>query len=145
MFDFFTPTHPFGGQTLRLVAQAQQGGGDVFDIARTCSRIEPGDKEGWEREWLSLAQRIEIEAKEALTAGHRQTALEKFFHANQYYRMADVFLTIAQEPKKVECFRKAQENFRAGAKLHEPLIEVISVRCGNEECDGYFCHPVNPK
>jgi len=37
MFDFFTPTHPFGGQTLRLVAQAQQGGGDVFDIARTCN------------------------------------------------------------------------------------------------------------
>src|SRR5574342_1040601 len=49
MFDFLFPTHPFGGQTLRLVAQAQQGGGDVFDIARTCARIEPGDKDGWER------------------------------------------------------------------------------------------------
>ncbi len=24
-------------------------------------------------------------------------------------------------------------------------IEVISVRCGNEDYDGYFCHPVNPK
>jgi hypothetical protein len=42
MFDFFAPNHPFGGQTLRLVAQSQQGGGDVFDIARTCSKIEVG-------------------------------------------------------------------------------------------------------
>src|SRR5216684_4414229 len=130
MFDFFSPTHPFGGQTLRLVAQAQQGGGDVFDIARTCNKIEPGDKEAWEREWLALAQQIEIQAKEALAAGHKRTAMEYFFHANQYYRMSDVFLTIAQETKKAERFRKAQENFHAAAKLHEPKIELITVRCG---------------
>ena len=107
MFDFFFPTHPFGGQTLRLVAQAQQGGGDVFDIARACARIEPGDKDGWEREWLNLAQQIENKGKEALAAGHRDTAIQHFFHANQYYRMSDVFLTIAQESKKKERFRKA--------------------------------------
>jgi len=145
MFDFFTPTHPFGGQTLRLVAQAQQGGGDVFDIARTCNKIEPGDKDGWEREWLALAQQIETKAKQALAAGHKQTAIQYFFHANQYYRMSDVFLTIAQESKKTERFRKAQENFRAAAKLLEPVIEVVTVRCGSEEYDGYFCHPVNLK
>jgi len=145
MFDFFTPTHPFGGQTLRLVAQAQQGGGDVFDIARTCNKIEPGDKDGWEREWLNLAQHIEAKAKEALAAGYKQTAMQYFFHANQYYRMADVFLTFAQETKKAERFRKAQENFRAAANLHQPKIEIITVRCGSEEYDGYFCHPVNPK
>src|SRR5436190_3428322 len=92
MFDFFFPTHPFGGQTLRLVAQAQEGGGDVFDIARTCNRIQPGDKDSWEREWLHLAQTIETNGKEALAAGHTRTAAQFFFHANQYYRMADVFL-----------------------------------------------------
>ena len=145
MFDFFTPTHPFGGQTLRLVAQAQEGGGDVFDIARTCKRIEPGDKDGWEREWLALAERIEGKAKEALATGRTKTAIRFFFQANQYYRMSDVFLTIAQEQKKRELFRKAQENFRAAAELHDPKIEIISVRCDNEEYDGYFCHPVNPK
>ena len=145
MFDFFFPTHPFGGQTLRLVAQAQQGGGDVFDIARTCARIEPGDKEGWEREWLTLAQRTEAKGKKALDAGHKQTAMQNFFHANQYYRMSDVFLTHEQEPKKAAYFRKAQENFRAAAKLHDPKIEVISVQCGNENYDGYLCHPARPQ
>jgi len=144
MFDFFTPNHPFGGQTLRLVAQAQQGGGDVFDIARTCSKIEPGDKEGWEQAWLQIAHSTEAKAKEALAAGRRWTAIQNFFHANQYYRMADVFLTYDQEQRKAECFRKAQENFRQAAKLHDPKIEVVAVRCGNEEYDGYFCHPVKP-
>ena len=141
MFDFFTPDHPFGGQTLRLVAQAQHGGGDVFDIARTCRKIEPGDKDGWEREWLELAQHTEAKAREALAARHKFTAIQHFFHANQYYRMSDVFLTGAEENRKRERFRKAQENFRAAAKLHEPPIEIITVRCGTEEYDGYFCHP----
>jgi dienelactone hydrolase len=142
MFDFFTPTHPFGSQTLRLVAQAQQGGGDIFDIARTCAKIEPADKDGWERAWFDLARSIEAKAKKALAEGHKRTAVQNFFHANQYYRMADVFLTYEQEQRKSEYFRKAQENFRQAAKLHEPAIEVITVACGNEEYDGYFCQPV---
>jgi len=145
MFDFFTPTHPFGGQTLRLVAQAQEGGGDIFEIARTCAKIEPGDKSGWERSWLELAQATEAKAKAALANDHRHTAIRWFLNANQYYRMSDVFLTYAQNEVKAERFRKAQECFRAAAKLHEPKIEIISVRCGAEEYDGYFCHPVQPK
>ena len=87
MFDFFRPTHPFGGQTLRLVAEAQHGGGDVFDIARTCHGIEEGDTDGWERAWLALAKTTESKAKEALAAGRSRTAKQFFWHANQYYRM----------------------------------------------------------
>ena len=66
MFDFLFPNHPFGGHTLRLVAQAQQGGGDVFDIARAMKNVEAGDKDGWEREWLALAQKTEARAHNAL-------------------------------------------------------------------------------
>ena len=100
MIDFFQPTHPFGAQTLRLVAEAQQGGGDVFDIARLCRRLEPGDKEGWEHAWLALAESKAAIARQALAAGHRRNAMQNFFHANQYYRMSDVFLTAADMKKK---------------------------------------------
>jgi dipeptidyl aminopeptidase/acylaminoacyl peptidase len=145
MFDFLFPTEPFGGQTLRLVAQAQQGGGDLFDIARTCQKIQAGDRQSWEKEWLALAQTTEARATEAVTTGRKFTAKNYFFQANQYYRMSDVFLTYGENDRKAERFRKAQECFRAGAQLHAPRIEVISVRCGNEEYDGYFCHPERPK
>lgn len=143
MNDFFQPTEPFAAQTQRLVAEAQQGGGDLFDIARTYQEITPGDTESWQREWLNLAERVEERAMAALTAGNEQTAIQYFFHANQYYRQSDVFLT-GNDPRKRERFLKSQEAFRAGAKLHTPPIEVISVRCGGDLYDGYFCHPVNP-
>lgn len=144
MIDFFQPTGPFESQTLRLVAEAQQGGGDVFDIARLCRGLTPGDKKGWERAWLALAQATETKAKRELELGHRRTSTQLFFHANQYYRMSDVFLTAAEEAKKKERFLKSQENFRAAARLHWPPIEIITVRCGSEAYDGYFCHPNNP-
>lgn len=145
MFDFLFPNHPFGGHTLRLVAQAQQGGGDVFDIARAMKNVEAGDKDAWERAWLDLAQKTEARAKEALADGKQGTARQYFFHASNYYRMSDVLLTIADETKRAERFTQSRENFRAAAKLNDAKIEVITVRCGNEEYEGYFCHPANPK
>jgi dipeptidyl aminopeptidase/acylaminoacyl peptidase len=145
MFDFLFPNHPFGGHTLRLVAQAQQGGGDVFDIARAMKNVEAGDKAAWERAWLELAQKTEARANDALAAGRQSTARQYFFHASNYYRMSDVLLTIAEEPKRAERFRKSRNNFRAAAELNDAKIEFISVRCGNEEYDGYFCHPTKPK
>lgn len=144
MLDFLNPKHSFESQTLRLVAEAQQGGGDVFDIARVCRDIEPGDKKGWERAWLALADSMEAKAKRELAAGHKRTAAQNFFHANQYFRMSDVFLSAEEGATRTERFVRAQRNFRAGAALHSPPIEVITVRCGNEEYEGYFCHPIHP-
>ena len=135
MIDFFQPTHPFGAQTLRLIAEAQQGGGDVFDIARLCRGLEPGDKEGWEKAWLALAGSKEASAKIALAAGHRRTAMQNFFHANQYYRMSDVFLTAADMSKKAERFLKSQENFRAAAKHPAHTGLVGTGRCYVEDYD----------
>ena len=66
MFDFLFPNHPFGGHTLRLVAQAQQGGGDVFDIARAMKNVEAGDKAAWERAWLELARKPRRERNKRL-------------------------------------------------------------------------------
>jgi len=144
MLDFFQPTGPFESQTLRLVAEAQQGGGDVFDIARLCRNLKPGDKEGWERAWLGLAEATEAKAKRELQSGHRRTSMQNFFHANQYYRMSDIFLSADEPARKKARFLKSQENFRAAARLHAPPIETITVRCGNDAYDGYFCHPLNP-
>ena len=144
MLDFFQPSGPFESQTLRLVAEAQQGGGDVFDIARLCRNLKPGDKEGWERAWLGLAEATEAKAKRALQSGHTRTGMQNFFHVNQYYRMSDIFLSADEPARKKARFLKSQENFRAAARLHAPPIETITVRCGNDAYDGYFCHPLNP-
>jgi len=143
MFDFIHPAHPFEGQTQRLIAEAINGGGDVFEIARAARRIEIGDTDAWHREWHAVAEKAEQEARSALAAGHEATAMGRFFAANQYYRQSDVFLT-GRDPRKADCFAKSQALFRDGAALHDPPIEVIEVACGADTYDGYFCHPANP-
>ena len=144
MLDFINPSHPSEFAVLRLVAEAQEGGGDVFDIGRLCKTLQPGDTEGWERGWLNLAESIEAKAKRELALGHKRTAMQFFFHANQYYRMSDVFLAGDELDRRKARFLKCQENFHAAAKLHAPPIEVVKVRCGAVEYEGYFCHPMSP-
>ena len=116
MFDFFTPTHPFGGQTLRLVAQAQQGGGDVFDIARTCDRIEPGDKDGWEREWLELAQTDRSQSKRGTSRRAAAYGDSLFFSRQSVLSNVRCVSDICAEDKKAERFRKAQQNLPRRAR-----------------------------
>src|SRR5581483_1477506 len=143
MLDFLKPTHLWGFHVLRLAAEAPQSVCDLFNISRLCERLNPGDLLGWKSVWLELADIREAAARAALVGGHCETARVKFFHANQYYRMSDVFLTAAEMERKTQRFLKAQENFRAGAALSVPPIEIVRVRCGDEEYDGYFCHPEN--
>jgi len=143
MFTFLTPHHPFASQTLRLAAEASQGGGDVFEIARCCEKIELGDKDGWEREWISLAEKTEGWAREALDSGHEVSARNYFFHANNYWRMADVFL-LGFDPRRAKYFSKAQECFREAVKLNGPKSEIIEVTCGDDVYDGYYFQPPNP-
>ena len=145
MFDFFFPTEPFGSQTLRLVAEASQGGGDPFEIARVCREIAKGDKKSWEAAWTLKAKETELRATNCLTDGNVRSAMGYFFSANQYWRMADVFLTMERNADKATYFKKSQDNFRAAAALHDPPIEVIEVRCGDQTYDGYFCHPRSSK
>ena len=58
--------------------------------------------------------------------------------------MSDVFLTIERNDDKAERFKKSQECFQAGAKYNSPEIEIISVPCGDDVYEGYFCHPREP-
>ena len=74
MLDFINPSHPSEFAVLRLVAEAQEGGGDVFDIGRLCRDLEPGDAVAWEKAWLGLAEATEAKAKRELDLGHKRTA-----------------------------------------------------------------------
>ena len=78
MLDFINPSHPAEFAVLRLVAEAQEGGGNVFDIGRLCKTLEPGRWVGWEKGWLELADATEAKAKRELALGHKRTAMQFF-------------------------------------------------------------------
>jgi len=108
MIDFFFPTEGMGSQTLRTVAEAAYGGGDVFEISRVLKDIEPGDKDAFEQAWIDKAEDTEARAKKAEAAGHTRTAMKYYYAANQYWRMSDVLLTIERNDDKRERFLQAQ-------------------------------------
>lgn len=144
MIDFLNPAgEPFAAQTQRLTARAQFGAADIFEISSVMRSIEAGDSEAWERAWTELAETAEREAGAAEQAGHRSTAIERYFHASSYYEQSDVFAKGA-DPKRKVAFAKSQSAFRKAAKLHEPPIRLVEVSCGDEVYDGYLCLPAVP-
>src|SRR5258705_11903366 len=86
MLNFLRPDHPWGFHVLRLAAEAQQGGGDLFDIARLCEGLEPGDRDGWETGWPGLPAKTEAPGGRAGAPGPPGAAAAPFFARNQDYR-----------------------------------------------------------
>ena len=146
MFDFLFPNHPFGGHTLRLVAQAQQGGGDVFDIARAMKNVEAGRQSGVGARLVGTGRENRGASEASACRGSSAHSEAIFFSRKQLLsnvrraaddrRRTEARRTFSQVPETI---------FAPRPNSTSPKIEVITVRCGNEEYDGYFCHPVNPK
>lgn len=143
MLDFFHPSEPFSGQTQRLVARAQYGAADIFEIAEFADKVVVGDVASWNKTWADLGNKAETEAIEAESKGHTATAIARYFHASTYWQMSDVFSAGAAD--RSGPFIKSQDTFRRGARLHEPEIRVVSVKYGDEVYDGYYCLPAGLK
>ena len=144
MIDFFQPTEPFGGQTLRLSGEAQNGAGDIFEIAGVVRGLEVGDTAGWMAAWIAAAEKAEAKALVAHAAGHSATAIERSFAAAGYYRQSDVFAP-GGDPTRAVAFKNSVRNFRRAASLHSPEIRYIQVSFGGQTFDGYLCLPNVPK
>ena len=140
MIEFLRPAEPFGAQTLRLVAEAALGGGDLFEINDLMRSLTAGDVEAWIAAWFALAERVDAEAIAAEAAGHRVTAIARSFHASAYFRQSDVF-TPGGDPRRPEAFRRSQASFRRAARMHAPAIRTIAVPDGDVSYDGYLCLP----
>src|SRR6267143_2108697 len=68
------PKYPWMSyQFRRALGETQEGGGAVSECFQAASRMVPGDKESWHREWLAVAQRNDRRGDEAEAAGHVMT------------------------------------------------------------------------
>ena len=100
-----------------------------------------GNENGWR---LAQTDREPKRRRHWQQGGGKQRS-HYFFHANQYYRMSDVFLTIAEESKRAERFRKAQRISAPRPKLHEPEIEVVPCAAAVRNMTDIFAIRSNPK
>ena len=138
------PKYPWMSyQFRRALGETQEGGGAVSECFLAASRMIPGDKESWHREWKRIADFNQARGDEEFGKGHVRTAMNCWLRAANYYRHADFFL-LGTDPRKRADFIRTSECFKDAAKLQTPKIEFVQVTCGTDVYDGYFLHPRDP-
>ncbi len=99
--------------------------------------MKVGDLESWFSEWNRLAADVERMGTSAEASGHKITAMQSYFRASNYYRMADFYLD-RNDPKERPTYLKHVSVFQKAASLHLPSVETISIPFDGRELHGYF-------
>lgn len=121
------PEHPWlAYQFRRGLGETQEGGGTVSECFLAASRMIPGDKESWHREWLVVADANFNRGLDEEKRGHIRTAMNCFLRAADYYRQAEFFLA-ADDPRRLATFTKMEQSSHNFLKHVTPPGEVLEV------------------
>lgn len=124
---------------MRIIEEAEYGGGDVFDCIRTIERIRPGNSEDWINEWSNTGKVDQARAEDAVKAGHMITARKYYLNAYNYYRHASFFIP-ASDKRKADFYKLSDACFRKAAELFDPPFEYLSVDYEGSTLDGILYH-----
>ena len=118
----------FDFNLLRWHGLAPYRGSDVAEMHDVADRINPGDFESWYREFVSLAEHVEQEGWRELGSSPI-TRRDRAFRAASYYRAADFFLHgTPGDPRIMQTWAKATEQFDRAISLMSPAGERLSIR-----------------
>jgi dienelactone hydrolase len=121
------PEHPWlSYQFRRALGETQEGGGSVSESFLAASRMKPGDKESWHKEWNVIAHANLQRGYEAEAAGHLITAKHYWLKACNQFRSAEFWLG-AHDERRLATFLKCEESFQAAGACFDPPIEHVEV------------------
>lgn len=133
------PEHPWMAyQFRRALGETQDGGGAVSECFQAASKMIPGDKESWHKEWKVVADRNLERGDEAEAAGRIQTAKNCWLRAANYYRHAEFWLA-ADDPRRLPVFEQMEACSHKFLKYQTPPGEVVKIPYENgAHLDAYF-------
>jgi alpha-beta hydrolase superfamily lysophospholipase len=123
-----------------LTGAQTHGGSEVGESFYAASKITDGDTESWVREWSSLADRVEARARSSATRGHRVSAREAFLRAYFYRRVPLAFMH-PTDARYRPTYQAAQDLFREGAALADPVMEPFHIPFEDATLSGYLMRP----
>lgn len=130
------PDHPWlSYQFRRALGESQEGGGSVSESFLAASRMEPGSKESWHREWLKIAEANLRRGHQAESGGHTLTARRYWLKAANQFRSAEFWLP-ADDERRLSTFGKCEESFQAAGRYFDPPLERVEI----PYLDGQFLH-----
>ncbi len=99
--------------------------------------MKVGDSESWHTEWKALAEYVEGIGKAAESTGRKQTAMQSYFRASNYYRQADFYLD-RDDPRELPTYQKHVDLFQKAGELRTPKVEPVWIPFEGRKLHGYF-------
>src|ERR1700753_1564384 len=136
---FFPDNLQFWYETKRAFGASSYGASEFGEVLATVSRITSGDFDSWYDEWNATAERVENEADQQLSRGHRISARDSFLRATTYYRGSEFFLHgKPDDPRIYSAYQKSIQCYKACAVLCDPPVEPVEIPYQATTLPGYF-------
>jgi dienelactone hydrolase len=119
-------------QFRRALGETQEGGGAVSECFLAASRMVPGDKESWYREWKRIADRNLQRGNDERTKGHVRTAMNCWLRASEYYRQAEFWL-LPDDPRRLAAFTDMETCSHKFLAELNPKGEVLEIPYENSK------------
>jgi dienelactone hydrolase len=119
-------------QFRRALGETQEGGGAVSECFLAASRMIPGDKESWYREWKRIADRNLQRGNDERTKGHVRTAMNCWLRASEYYRQAEFWL-LSDDPRRLAAFTDMETCSHKFLAELNPKGEVLEISYENSK------------
>lgn len=133
------PDHPWMSyQFRRALGEVSEGGGSVSECFRAASRMIPGDKDSWHREWMAIATFNHERGDKEFAKGHIQTAKNCWLRAADYYRQAEFWL-LPEDPLRLKTFELMEACSKKFIAQLNPAGEAVEVPYeGGKSLCAYF-------
>lgn len=128
---------------MRIIQEAEYGGGDVFEVFRAIQNIRPGNKEDWINEWAKIGKMSAEKAEKAMKANHVMTGRKMYLNSYNYYRHAGFYLPVSDK-RKADYYKLGEDSFRKASKLFDPPFEYLSVDYEGKSLDAILYHTKKP-
>ena len=121
------PEHPWMTyQFRRALGETQEGGGTVSECFLAASRMIPGDKESWHKEWTRIADFNQTRGDDELAAGHVRTAMNCWLRAADYYRQAEFWL-LPDDPRRLASVTEMENCSKKFIQHLNPAGEAVEI------------------
>jgi pimeloyl-ACP methyl ester carboxylesterase len=133
------PQYPWMSyQFRRALGEVSEGGGSVSECFLAASRMIPGDKESWYKEWKRIADFNQKRGDDSLANGHVQTAMNCWLRASEYYRQAE-FWIVPEDPRRLQAFTDMENCSTKFIAQLNPKGEFVEIPYENGvSLPGYF-------
>lgn len=142
-FLYFPDNYRWSMGLLICLSGAPWGGAEVGEVNRVGRVLKDkvGDDAAWFEEWTRMGDKVGARGREALAAGHKDTAARAFLRATRYYQTGERFAQ-PKDARVLEVYAKSVETFRAAAALlRRPRIEPVEIPYAGKSMPALLVHP----